>query len=188
VDTRGRGVGALGNRILPAAAPGRRRPQCAPADTDVASKCAGPDRGGETPATGKGSSAIGEKALKWRRSSDREATTLADATELVGGYRCRWEFEMFHNILKRGPNVEVLQLSAMSRIGQLLAWFMIVAWRIDYLMRQGLSCPELDCVVVFEREDWQAAWLVASKPMPRSLNDAIHLIASSADSSVAKAT
>jgi len=58
---------------------------------------------------------------------------------------------------------------------------MIVAWRIGYLMRLGRTCPEMDCEVVFEREEWQAAWLVAGKPMPPkppSLNDAFRLIAS----------
>ncbi|WP_232470375.1 MULTISPECIES: type II toxin-antitoxin system RelE/ParE family toxin [Methylococcus] len=42
------------------------------------------------------------------------------------------------------------------------------------------SCPEMDCEVVFEREEWQAVWLVAREPLPPkppNLNDAIRLIA-----------
>lgn len=123
----------------------------------------------------------GEKPLEWRLLSNREATTLAEAAELVDWYRCRWEIEMFFNILKNGCQVEALQLSAMPRIELALALFMIVAWRIGYLMRLGRTCPEMDCEVVFEREEWQAAWLVARKPLPPkppSLNDAIRLIAS----------
>ncbi|QXP83124.1 IS4 family transposase [Methylococcus sp. ANG] len=36
----------------------------------------------------------------------------------------------------------------------------------------------MDCEVVFERDEWQAVWLVARKPSPPNLNDAIRLIAS----------
>jgi len=123
----------------------------------------------------------GEKPLEWRLLSNREATTLAEAAELVDWYRCRWEIEMFFNILKNGCKVEALQLSAMPRIELALALFMIVAWRIGYLLRLGRTCPEMDCDVVFDREEWQAAWLVARKPLPPEppkLNDAIRLIAS----------
>ncbi len=88
---------------------------------------------------------------------------------------------LFFNILKNGCKVEALQLSAISRIELALALFMIIAWRIGYLMLLGRECPELDCEVVFDREEWQAAWLVARKPLPPEppkLNEAIRLIAS----------
>ena len=87
---------------------------------------------------------------------------------------------MFFNILKNGCKVEALQLSAMPRIELALALYMITAWRIGYLMRLGRACPEMDCEVVFDREEWQAAWLVARKPLPDQppkLNDVIRLIA-----------
>lgn len=35
----------------------------------------------------------------------------------------------------------------------------------------------MDCEVVFEREEWQAAWLVAHKPQSPKRNDAIRLMA-----------
>jgi len=115
-----------------------------------------------------------------RLLTNREANTLAEAAECVDWYRCRWEIEMFFNILKNGCKVEALQLSAMPRIELALALFMIIAWRIGYLMRLGRACPEMDCEVVFDHEEWQAAWLVARKPLPKTpptLNDAIRLIA-----------
>ena len=42
---------------------------------------------------------------------------------------------MFFNILKNGWKMEALQLAAMPRIELALSLFMIVAWRIDFLMR-----------------------------------------------------
>jgi hypothetical protein len=122
----------------------------------------------------------GEKALEWRLLSNREAATLADAVTLIDWYRCRWEIELFFNILKNGCKVEALQLSTMSRIELALAWYMIIAWRIGYLMRLGRACPEMDCEAVFDREEWQAAWLVARKPLPDTpppLNEVIRVIA-----------
>lgn len=122
----------------------------------------------------------GEKPVEWRLLTNRSASTLMDAAELIDWYRCRWEIELFFNILKNGCKVEALQLSAMPRIESALALYMITAWRIGYLMRLGRTCPEMDCEAVFAREEWQAAWLVARKPLPDTppkLNEVIRVIA-----------
>jgi hypothetical protein len=58
----------------------------------------------------------GEKALEWRLLSNRAAPTLAEAATLIDWYRCRWEIELFFNILKNGCQVEALQMSTLSRI------------------------------------------------------------------------
>ncbi|WP_374086177.1 IS4 family transposase [Methylomicrobium lacus] len=122
----------------------------------------------------------GEKAVEWRLMTNLPASTLDAARELIDWYRCRWEIEMFFNILKNGCKVEALQLSAMPRVELALAFYLITAWRIGYLMRLGRSCPEMDGEAVFEREEWQAAWLVARKPLPDkppTLNEIIRVIA-----------
>lgn len=122
----------------------------------------------------------GEKAVEWRLLSNRLASTLDAAAELIDWYRCRWEIELFFNILKNGCQVEALQLSTLPRIELALAFYLITAWRIGYLMRLGRSCPEMDCETVFEREEWQAAWIVARKPLPEkppTLNEVIRVIA-----------
>lgn len=123
----------------------------------------------------------GEKPLEWRLLTNRDAPTLEAAAELIDWYRCRWEIEVFFNILKNGCKVEALQLSTVKRIELALAFYLIVAWRIGYLMRLGRACPDMDCETVFDREEWQAAWIVARKPLPDkppSLNEVIRVIAS----------
>jgi hypothetical protein len=58
---------------------------------------------------------------------------------------------------------------------------MIIAWRVQMLMRLGRNCPDMDCEVMFERDEWQAAYIVARKPIPKqppSLNTVVRLIAS----------
>lgn len=122
----------------------------------------------------------GEKPVEWRLLTNRQASTLDAAAELIDWYRCRWEIELFFNILKNGCKVEALQLSAMPRLELALAFYMITAWRIGYLMRLGRTCPEMDCEAVFAREEWQAAWLVARRPLPDkppTLNEVIRVIA-----------
>lgn len=61
-----------------------------------------------------------------------------------------------------------------------LTLFMIVAWRIQRLMRLGRTCREMNCETVFDREEWQAAYIVAWKPIPPEpppLNTVVRLIA-----------
>ena len=81
----------------------------------------------------------GEKPLEWRLLTNRVVDKLSDAAEYIDWYRCRWEIEMFFNILKNGCQVEALQLSAISRIELALALFMII------------TCPlcQDSCPVIF---------------------------------------
>ena len=122
-----------------------------------------------------------KKPLDWRLLSNRGAATLEAATELIEWYRCRWEIEMFFNVLKNGCKVEALQLSRIERLELALALFMIVAWRIQMLMRLGRTCPEINCETVFDQAEWHAAYIVARVPIPKeppTLNTVIRLIAS----------
>ena len=122
----------------------------------------------------------GVKSIVWRLLTNRYAESLETAAELIDWYRCRWEIELFFDVLKNGCKVEELQLSTIDRLELALALFMIVAWRIQRLMRLGRTCPEMSCETVFDREEWQAAYIVARKPIPPeppSLNTVIRLIA-----------
>ena len=123
----------------------------------------------------------GVKPIQWRLLTNRAATTLEQSAELIDWYRCRWEVEIFFDVLKNGCKVEALQLSSIERLELALALFMIIAWRVQMLMRLGRTCPEMDCEVMFERDEWQAAYIVARKPIPLqppSLNTVVRLIAS----------
>jgi hypothetical protein len=41
-----------------------------------------------------------------------------------------------------------------------LVIYLIIAWRILHLVTWGRDCPNLPCDVVFDPEEWQAAWIV----------------------------
>jgi Transposase Tn5 dimerisation domain/Transposase DNA-binding len=122
----------------------------------------------------------GATPVVWRLLTNRTVATLAAAIELVDWYRARWEIELLFLTLKEGCRVEALQLSTLARIERALAVYLVVAWRIGWLMRLGRTCPDWDAEPLLTREEWQAAWIVARKTPPThtpTLRAALHMIA-----------
>ena len=123
----------------------------------------------------------GQKAIEWRLLTNRTAETLETVVELIDWYRRRWLVEVFFRIWKSGCRVEALQLGTLERLERALVIYLIVAWRILHLVTWGRDCPNLPCDVVFDPEEWQAAWIVARrcKPptAPPSLGEMVRLIA-----------
>jgi len=108
----------------------------------------------------------GQKAIEWRLLSNREADTLEAVGTLIDWYRRRWLAEIFFRILKSGCRVEALQLGTLERLERAVVIYLLIAWRILHLVTWGRECPNLPCDVVFDPEEWQAAWLVAHRAKP----------------------
>ncbi len=126
----------------------------------------------------------GEPPIVWRLLTNRAADSLEAVVELLEWYRRRWRVEIFFRILKSGCRVEALQLGTLERLERLeraLVIYLIIAWRILHLVTWGREGPDLSCEVVFDPEEWQAAWIVAhrTKPpeTPTPLGQMIRLIA-----------
>ena len=85
---------------------------------------------------------------------------------MIDWYRARWEIEMFFHVLKNGCRIEALQLGCVDKLERALVLYMVVAWRIARLMRLGRSCPELDAQLMFEPDEWQAAYILNKKKLP----------------------
>ena len=109
---------------------------------------------------------VGEKAVEWRLLTNRLAEMLEQVVELIEWYRRRWLIEIFFRILKSGCRIEALQLSTVERLERALVIYLIIAWRILHLVTWGRDCPDLPCDVVFDPEEWQAAWIVAYRRPP----------------------
>src|SRR5512147_660174 len=109
---------------------------------------------------------VGETALEWRLLTNRVAETLEAVVELIDWYRRRWLVEIFFRILKSGCRVEALQLGTLERLERALVVYLIIAWRILHLVTWGRDCPDLPCDMVFDPEEWQAAWIVAYRRPP----------------------
>ena len=123
---------------------------------------------------------LGVKGLEWRLLTNREVPDLEAAATLIDWYRYRWEIEIFFNTLKTGCRVESLQLASMERIERALALYLVVSWRIGQLMRLGRACPDWDAELLLTREEWQAAWVLARKLVPKhtpTLREAVRMMA-----------
>jgi hypothetical protein len=118
--------------------------------------------------------------ITWRLITNRHVNNESQALEIIDWYRCRWEIEMFFDVLKVGCQVEKLQLATRERIEKALALYMIIAWRVMYLMRLGRTCPDLPADLVFDELEWKSSYLLGKKQLPRgvpSLNDVIRNLA-----------
>lgn len=122
----------------------------------------------------------GVTPVEWRLLTNREATTFDAAAELIDWYRARWEIELFFHVIKNGCQVEDLQLGTLARIERALALFMVIAWRIARLMRLGRTCPDLEASLLFEPDEWTAAYVLNKKKPPAQpprLNEVVRLVA-----------
>ena len=122
----------------------------------------------------------GQQAVQWRLLTNLPVQSLEQATQMIEWYRARWEIEMFFHVLKNGCRVQSLQLGSIERIERALVLYMIVAWRIAHLMRLGRSCPDLDAQLMFEPDEWQAAYILNRQKLPDkapTLNEVLRLVA-----------
>jgi hypothetical protein len=123
----------------------------------------------------------GEKPVEWLLLTNEPVATLDGAVLRIGWYRRRWLVEIFFRVVKSGCRVESLQLATVERLERALAVYLVVAWRVLYLMTLGRDCPDLPCEVAFTPEEWRAAWLMAKRqPPPEApppLGEMIRLVA-----------
>jgi hypothetical protein len=87
---------------------------------------------------------------------------------------------MFFNVLKERCRVERLQLGETGRLQTALVLYMVIAWRINRLMRLGRTLPDLPADLLFEADEWRAAFILNKKKVPKAVptaNTVIRLIA-----------
>lgn len=96
--------------------------------------------------------------------------------ELIDWYRARWEIEIFFHVPTNGCRVETLQLASAPKIELALAVYLVVAWRLGRLMRLGRVHPDLEAALFFSPEEWQAAYLLGKKAVPKTLTSVREVI------------
>jgi hypothetical protein len=122
----------------------------------------------------------GEKPVEWRLLSNLFVETLEQAVQMIDWYRARWEIEMLFHVFKNGCKIEAMQLEHIDRIERALVLYLIVAWRIARLMRLGRTCPDMDAQLIFDRDEWQAAYILNKQKLPvtaPTLNEVVRLVA-----------
>lgn len=121
----------------------------------------------------------GAAPVEWRLLTNRTVDNDSDAVALVDWYRARWEIEILFDVLKKACRIEGLQLGSIDKLQRTLALFMVVAWRIAYLMRSGRTCADLDATLFFDPDEIHSAHLLNDQDAtdkPR-LNNVLRLVA-----------
>jgi hypothetical protein len=124
----------------------------------------------------------GVEPVAWILLTSLPIDDLAEASEILQWYLCRWQIEVFFRVLKSGCKIENLQLELTDRLELAISLYLIVAWRVLFLTRLGRTCPDLSCEVVFTPEEWHAVYIVAKRKKPPKepprLNEMIRMVAS----------
>ena len=124
---------------------------------------------------------IGAETIEWLLITDLPVTNFEQAYEKIQWYGSRWQIEIFFKVLKSGCTIEKLQLTD-ENFSACLSFYMIIAWRILYVVIIGRSCPDISCECVFSKEEWQTAYVVLyrKKPpeTPPTLNEMTRMVAS----------
>jgi len=108
----------------------------------------------------------GEEPVEWLLLSDLPIASLEEVLAVLAYYCVRWQAEVFFGVLKGGCRVEERQLETAERFGACLAVYRIVAWRVLLVTQLGRRQPQAPCTVVFEEDEWRAAYTVAQGAAP----------------------
>lgn len=123
-----------------------------------------------------------ETPLEWLLLTSISIKEDEDILNIVRWYLCRWQIEVFFKILKSGCEIEELQFDNYERVLNCLSIYMIVAWRLLYIVMLGRQSPDVSCELVFDKDEWCAVYAVVKgkKPpkVPPNLREMIRMVAS----------
>jgi hypothetical protein len=96
----------------------------------------------------EGTTPSDEDPIDWLLLTNREATTLEQAREVIAGYAARWRVEECHKTWKSdGCNVEETQLRSANAVMKWATILAAVAVRIERLKRLARTQPEAPATV-----------------------------------------
>jgi len=77
--------------------------------------------------------------------------------------------------------VEKLQRETAKRLQVAIALKLIIAWRVQYVMKLGRTSPDLPCTGAFEEAEWKGLWVIrhrtAPPPRPSALGEMVGWVA-----------
>lgn len=105
----------------------------------------------------------GEEPLIWIFITDLPIKTFEEVSKIIEYYLCRWQIELFFKVLKSGCKIEERQLQTVSRVKNLIAIFMILAWRVMFTLMLGRICGEMSCADLFDEAEWKSVYKILNK-------------------------
>ena len=124
----------------------------------------------------------GQEALVWVFLTTLPIDTFEQVALIIRYYLARWEIEIFFKVLKSGCKVEDRRFKECESLLSLIAVFLIIAWRIMYVLKLGRESPEISCDVIFSEAEWKSVYKITHKkselPLaPPNLGNFIRMIA-----------
>jgi len=104
--------------------------------------------------------------VSWLLMTNLPIVTDEEVLRIIDYYIARWTVEIYFRTLKTGCRVEKLQLGTISRLKNCLAFYKIIAWRINYLTYLNRTTPELPCTAMFDDCEWKSVWQIVKKQTP----------------------
>jgi hypothetical protein len=124
----------------------------------------------------------GQQPIQWILVTTLPINTVDQIQLIVKYYSIRWQIEVYFKTLKSGCRIEERYFERIGPLLNCVAVYAIVAWKILYLCRLSKECPDLDCEVVFEPNEWKAVYMVVRRkeppPTPPTLNEMVRMVAS----------
>jgi hypothetical protein len=123
---------------------------------------------------------VGEEPVEWLLLTSLPIQAFKQVCRIIEYYCCRWEIEIYFRVLKSGCKVESHQFEDTDRYLPCLALYMVLAWRVMYVMMLSRECPDMSCADVFSEAEWKSVYVVVCQEQPPaeppSLQEMVSLI------------
>jgi hypothetical protein len=105
----------------------------------------------------------GAEPIDWMLLTDLPITTAEEAWEKVQWYCRRWGIEEWHRALKNGCAVEQREFKTAEHLQRVLAFDLIVAWRVLACVKLGRALPQLSASVLYSPEELEVLQAAVKK-------------------------
>lgn len=114
----------------------------------------------------------GVEPIEWMLLTDLPIHSASEAWEKADWYCRRWGIEEWHRVLKQGCNAEGREFKTAEHLQRVLAFDLIVAWRVLACVKLGRALPQLPASVIYTQDElavlWRATAQKKSPPTPRT--------------------
>jgi len=95
----------------------------------------------------------GIEAIQWLLLTDWKVQSLKMARRMIQWYGLRWGIECWHQVLKDVCRIEKRQMKSHTALERALVLDMIVAWRVQMLVRLGKDHPALPASLLYAAQE-----------------------------------
>jgi len=106
---------------------------------------------------------VGVEALDWMLLTDLPIAKVAEAWEKIQWYCKRWGIEEWHRALKNGCQAEQREFATAEHLKRVLAFDLIVAWRVLACVKLGRILPQLRATLLYSVEELEVLLAAVKK-------------------------